>query len=138
LPRIVVEGKGASAASRRLWKGLMDHNRGKAGPTRYSRKVITARDAKGKVIGGVILQSYWLETYVELLWLSESERGRGTGAKLLRTAERVARERGSRVMHLNTFSFQAPGFYAKQGYRRFGSVSGSPEGETRYYYMKRL
>ncbi len=62
----------------------------------------------------------------------------GIGAKLIAEAERRARRRGSRVIHLNTFSFQAPGFYAAQGYRRFGAISGSPRGARRYYYMKRL
>jgi hypothetical protein len=42
------------------------------------------------------------------------------------------------MIHLNTFSFQAPGFYQKHGYRRFGRLSGSPEGASRHYYVKRL
>jgi len=84
------------------------------------------------------MQSYWRETYVELLWLSARARGFGTGAKLVAEAERRARRRGSRLIHLNTYSFQAPGFYEALGYRRFGAVSGSPRGERRYYYAKRL
>jgi hypothetical protein len=39
---------------------------------------------------------------------------------------------------VNTYSFQAPRFYEKQGYRRFGRISGSPKGESRYFYVKRL
>ena len=33
---------------------------------------------------------------------------------------------------------QAPGFYEKQGYRRFGGMSGSPKGESRHFYVKHL
>jgi len=116
----------------------MNFNRAQAGPLRYKRDVISARDAKGRLLGGIILQSYWRETYVELLWLAEQARREGLGGKLLGAAERRARDRGSRHIHLNTYSFQAPGFYEKQGYRRFGVISGSPRGGSRHFYVKRL
>jgi GNAT superfamily N-acetyltransferase len=136
--RIAVEKRNPVKASRALWAGLLRFNRAKAGPFRYSRQVVCARDAKGKIAGGVILESYWRETYVELLWLSEKARGKGVGSELIREAELRARKRGSILIHLNTFSFQAPGFYEKLGYRRLGSMSGSPKGESRHFYAKRL
>ena len=136
--RVSAERANPRAASQELWKGLLRFNRQQAGPLHHQRTVLCARDAKGRLLGGLIMQSYWRETYIELLWLSERARGAGTGAKLIAEAERRARRRGSRVVHLNTYSFQAPGFYEAQGYRRFGAVSGSPRGARRYYYMKRL
>ncbi len=135
---MAVERTQASAASREIWKGLLRYNREQVGQTRYKRHVISARDAKGKVLGGLILQSYWLESYIEAFWLSARARRSGIGSQLVREAERVARKRGSRLIHLNTYSFQAPRFYEKQGYRRFGRISGSPKGESRYFYVKRL
>ena len=57
---------------------------------------------------------------------------------MIKEAERLARRRGSRLIHLNTFSFQAPGFYEKQGYHRFGGMSGSPQGGSRHFYVKQL
>lgn len=136
--RVRTEGRKAGSVSRSLWNGLIDFNRRQAGPLRYSRSVISARDDKGRLLGGLILQSYWRESYVELLWLSARARGTGIGTKLIQEAERRARRRGTRVMHLNTYSFQAPAFYEGQGYRRFGAVAGSPRGARRYYYVKRL
>ena len=135
---IVVERSSAAAVSRKLWRGLIKFNRQQAGPLRYSRKVLSVRDGKGRLLGGLILQSYWLESYIELLWLTGRSRGAGNGSRLIAAAEREARRRGSRLIHLNTFSFQAPGFYEKQGYRRFGAMSGSPKGKARYFYVKRL
>jgi hypothetical protein len=41
-------------------------------------------------------------------------------------------------MHLSTYSFQAPGIYEKLGFRRVGGMSGSPAGESRHFYVKRL
>ena len=126
------------AVSRELWAGLMRFNRSKAGPLRYSRIVLSARDGKGRLLGGLILQSYWRESYIELLWLSASAREAGVGSSLIRKAEERARRRGSRLIHLNTFSFQAPAFYRKLGYRRFGGMSGSPKGHSRHFFVKQL
>ena len=136
--RIKAERSRSAAVSRELWKGLVKFNREQAGPFAYSRKVLSVRDGKGRLLGGLILQSYWRESYIELLWLAARARGTGIGSRLIKEAERHARRRGSRLIHLNTFSFQAPGFYEKQGYRRFGGMSGSPKGERRHFYVKRL
>jgi GNAT superfamily N-acetyltransferase len=136
--RIGVERSNRTAASRKLWRGLVRFNRERAGAFKYSRTIVSARDRKGRLLGGLILQSYWRESYIELLWLSARARGKGIGSKLLEEAEQRARRRGSRLIHLNTYSFQAPGFYEKQGYRRFGRISGSPRGESRHFYVKRL
>jgi GNAT superfamily N-acetyltransferase len=136
--RIAAEGKGARTASRKLWDGLIRYNREQAGPMRYSRTVLTARNERGRLLGGAILQSYWKETYIELLWLSRSARRSGVGSKLIAEAERRAKRRGSVLLHLNTYSFQAPGFYEKQGFKRFGGMAGSPAGESRHFYAKRL
>jgi len=45
-------------------------------------------------------------------------------------AERIARRRGSRLIYLNTYSFQAPRFYEKQGFRRFGGFPDRPRGRA--------
>ena len=137
-PRLVVERSKPDKVSRELWKGLVRFNRQQAGPLKYSRTVLSVRDGKRRLLGGLILQSYWRESYIELLWLSARARRSGFGSKLIQKAERRARRRGSRLIHLNTYSFQAPGFYEKQGYRRFGGMSGSPQGESRHFYVKRL
>jgi len=137
-PRIAIERSNANAVSRALWRGLIEFNRERAGPSRYVRTVLSARGERGQLLGGLILESYWRESYVELLWLSARARRAGLGSELLKEAERLARRHGSRMIHLNTFSFQAPGFYERNGYRRFGRLSGSPEGESRHYYVKRL
>jgi GNAT superfamily N-acetyltransferase len=137
-PRVVAERSHAAAVSRELWKGLVTFNRAQAGPLRYNRTVLSVRDDRGRLLGGLILQSYWRESYIELLWLSARARRTGVGSRLVEEAERRARRRGSRLIHLNTFSFQAPRFYEKLGYRRFGGMSGSPQGESRHFYVKRL
>lgn len=105
--RIVVERSNPAKASRELWKGLVKFNRQQAGPLKYSRTVLSVRDGKGRLLGGLILQSYWRESYIELLWLSARARRAGFGRRLIEEAERRARRRGSRLIHLKTYSFRA-------------------------------
>ena len=45
---------------------------------------------------------------------------------------------GARRVELNTFGFQAPGFYEKLGYRLVGSVEPSVGDYGHYYYAKEL
>ena len=136
--RVVAERKRARKVSRQLWRGLGRFNREIGGPFNYSRVVLSARGASGRIVGGLILQSYWKESYVELLWLSARARRQGYGRELMEEAERRARRRGSQLIHLFTYSFQAPGFYEKLGFRRCAAVTGSPRGATRYFYVKRI
>jgi GNAT superfamily N-acetyltransferase len=72
------------------------------------------------------------------MWLPEAVRGRGYGHHLLTLAEDEARRRGARHAHLDTFSFQAPGFYEEHGYRVFGTLDDFPAGHQRYFMTKEL
>ena len=136
--RIVAERSNKAAVSRAIWKGIINFNRQHAGPLHYERTVLSARDGKRRLLGGLILLSYWRESYIEVFWLAARARRAGLGSRLIQEAEHRARRRGSRLIHLSTYSFQAPRFYEKHGYRRFGGISGSPRGESRYFYVKRL
>ena len=64
-------------------------------------------------------------------------RRRGIDQELLRLAEARARERGCHSAWLDTFSFQAPEFYPKFGYREFGRLNYPPD-QQRIFFRKRL
>ena len=53
-------------------------------------------------------------------------------------AEAEARKRGCSKATLNTFSFQAPDFYRKFGYRIVATVDGLPEGHRQHALVKEL
>lgn len=52
--------------------------------------------------------------------------------------KRRAVGRGQGGVILNTFSFQAPEFYEKRGYRRFGGVEPALGEYGQYFYIKEL
>ncbi|MEJ8824609.1 GNAT family N-acetyltransferase [Variovorax humicola] len=83
---------------------------------------LNAKDIDGKVVGGVraFVFLYWLQ--VDVLWVEDSARGRGLGGRLLAQAETLARELGARNARLETFEWQARGFYLKQGYVEFARI----------------
>jgi len=53
---------------------------------------------------------------VELLFVPPELRSQALDARLLARAEAVARAKSCTGIWLDTYSFQAPGFYLKQGY----------------------
>ena len=60
------------------------------------------------------------------------------GQRLLSHVEEEGRRQGARRVELNTFGFQAPGFYEKLGYRLIGKVEPSVRAYGHYYYEKDL
>ena len=78
----------------------------------------------------------WLE--LDILWVDEKQRHQGYGSQLLLEIERIAREKSCDFIMLNTFSFQAPGFYKKHGYQLMTTLENAPTGHRHYYFKKDL
>lgn len=91
-----------------------------------------------RIIGGLWGLSYYRWLFVELLVVPAELRGQGVGSDLMRQAEKVARARGCLGIWLDTFSFQAPGFYEKLGFQRVGRIDDYPPGHNRSFFQKRL
>ena len=101
-----------------------------------SRKVLSE---EGKILAGIIVRMYcWRCIYIDTFWIDESMRGEGLGTLLLEEVERVAKENGSHLIHLDTFDFQAKDFYLAHGYSVFGELEDCPKGHTRYFMSKVL
>lgn len=118
--------------------GITAYNKQQAGPDNGKHLCFVVKSPDGDVVGGVIGVTYWNWLNIDLMWLTEELRGQGFGQQLLALAEEKGRQRGATHAHLDTFSFQAPGFYQKQGYTVFGELPDFPPGHTRYYMVKEL
>ena len=75
---------------------------------------------------------------IRYLFVDERFRGKGIGSALLATAEREAKRRGCKYAFVDTFSFQAPAFYEKHGYREVFVLEEYPYTGKRHYYTKKL
>lgn len=104
----------------------------------YEEISLALKDGEGKVIGGFIGEYCWDWIEVHILWVDESHRGEGCGSKLLQAAESIAVEKNCSWIKLNTFSFQAPGFYEKHGFQVVGIIDHSPHGFKHYYLAKKI
>jgi ribosomal protein S18 acetylase RimI-like enzyme len=93
---------------------------------------------QGELLAGLYARIYYSWMFVELLWVEEEARGRGLGAKLLAEAEDQARQQGCHSVWLDTFSFQAPEFYRRQGYEVFGELPNYPAEHRRYFLSKKI
>ena len=94
--------------------------------------------ADGEIIGGILGGTYWGWMYIDILWVAEKYRRQGIGTKLLAEAEKEAVRRGCHHVHLDTMSWQAPGFYRKHGYEVIGTLPDIPDGHQKFLLIKAL
>lgn len=121
-----------------ILNNLLAFNAAQAGEPGIRTLAHLIRDESGTVIGGLWGRTAWDWLFVELLFVPESLRGTGLGTQLMRGAEDEGRQRGCRHAWLDTFSFQARGFYEKLGYRVFGTLADYPPGHNRFFLRKSL
>ena len=94
---------------------------------------------EGKIIAGIIAQMYcWNMVYVDTLWVDSESRGKGLGYRLLTELEDDAKKKGAKLIHLDTFDFQAKEFYEKCGYSVFGKLEDCSSSHCRFYMKKHL
>jgi GNAT superfamily N-acetyltransferase len=122
---------------RQLIKGLVRFNEAASGKSKYKPLTLSLRQGQA-IVGGLAGYTSMDWLFVDLLWIADKYRGKGFGKSLMVKAETEAKKRGARNSYLSTFSFQAPGFYKKLGYREFGKQKGFPPGHTRFWLQKAL
>ena len=102
--------------------------------------VLKVENETGEIIGGCIAQAYeyhWSRVLLDDLWVDERYRHQGIGSMILREVERIAKEKGCRVVTLGTASYMARPFYEKHGYSVFTTLK-KPNGYICYSLVKYL
>jgi GNAT superfamily N-acetyltransferase len=92
----------------------------------------------GAIIGGLYGDTMFGHLHVDLLFVPEALRRGGLGRQLMARAEDEARRRGCHGAWLDTYSFQARGFYERIGYEVFGVIEDFPPGHSRFFLKKAL
>ena len=135
---ISIETDTADELRKAVQSGLYAYNEQFAGPMDYSLLAIGARDVDKKIIGGLLadLQPGWKWMHLHRLWVEESHRRAGIGRLLVETAENEGRKRGCLHVAVDTFEFQARGFYEKQGYSVYAVMEDYPVGHRKFLLRK--
>jgi GNAT superfamily N-acetyltransferase len=81
-----------------------------------------ARDPQGRLVGGIrgLVFVSWL--VIEVLWVADDHRQQGLGSHLLGLAEDQGRALGAHHARLDTFAWQARGFYLQRGYTEYARI----------------
>ena len=102
--------------------------------------VLKIENEEGEIIGGCIAEAYeyhWSRMFLNTLWVDERYRHQGLGSMIIREVERIAREKGCRVVTLGTASYMARPFYEKHGYTVFTTLKKA-NGYISYSLVKYL
>ncbi|MFJ4875447.1 GNAT family N-acetyltransferase [Streptomyces sp. NPDC088745] len=99
---------------------------------------VRVTDASDELIGGLTGFTWGGLGFVHLLWVRDSARREGWGARLMRAAEEEMRRRGCDRAGVSTYTFQAPGFYRRLGYEETARLPGVPGGHEDVYFFKEL
>jgi GNAT superfamily N-acetyltransferase len=117
---------------------LVEYNASQAGPSQNRPVAVLVNDHQGSVIGGLWGHTGYDWLFTQLLVVPAALRGRGVGTEIMRLAEREAVQRGCHGAWLDTFEFQARGFYERLGYECFGELPNYPKGFARFFMKKTL
>ncbi len=119
-------------------EGLAAHSASLGLPGDWTPRWILGRDTQGAIQAGLLYLTAFDWLFVHLLWVAEAYRKQGQGSRLLKEAEAAAKEAGCVGAYLDTFTFQAPDFYRRHGYREFGRLDDFPPGHARLWFAKRF
>ncbi|NVZ50396.1 GNAT family N-acetyltransferase [Pseudomonas sp. B6002] len=138
-PQIEISDQPNAEAEQLLGSGLATFNEAVAGYNDRRLLTVLIKDpVTHQTLGGITGKTTLGTAFLDLFHLPESLRGSGLGSQLLQAFEDEARRRGCRNAVLYTLSFQAPGFYEKHGWVRFGEVPCEPQGSFRVFLSKPL
>lgn len=138
-PAISVTEVADERARTAIADGLAAYNEAKAGYRDYRPLAVLVSDPRsGETLGGLYGRTSHGLLFVERFFLPETMRGGGLGSRVLALAEAEAKRRGCTCAALMTLTFQAPGFYLKQGYEVAARLDCDPPGATRFLMSKKL
>jgi GNAT superfamily N-acetyltransferase len=134
---IAVEADPDPSLRAKILEPLDRYNDAAAGPGRWGLLAVTVRGGDGEAVGGLWGRTGYGFLFVELLTLGPA-RGLGLGRRVMELAEAEAKRRGLLGIWLDTWTFQAPGFYPKLGFVECGRITEYPPGHDRIFYVKRF
>jgi len=96
------------------------------------------RDQNSNIIAGISGWTWAMVSEITLLWVKEEYRKNGLGKMLLKAAEDEIIKKGCTTILLRSYSFQAPLFYEKNGYKTVYILDDLPNGYKHYNLVKKI
>lgn len=119
-------------------EGLLEYNLPRLEDKNPKDLGVYVMDDTGSKAAGLIGHTHGNWLFVKYLWVSEKLRKNKVGSKVLIEAEQIAKKRGCKYVFLDTFSFQAPEFYKKCGYKEVFVLENFPLTGERIFFTKEL
>jgi ribosomal protein S18 acetylase RimI-like enzyme len=122
----------------RIIDPLIAYNEAQAGPRNKQDFAFFVKSETDEFVGGLLGFTHFNHFFVSALYVDQQFRKEGIGRELMARAETLALEQGCDAIYLDTFDYQAPGFYEKLGFKVFGKLEDYPPGHERLYLVKRI
>lgn len=114
-----------------LEERLYEFNAARTGLNDGKQLAFVSEDA-GELTGAVAGYTWGGICELRQVWVAEPQRRRGLGRALVEAALAEAARRGCAHVFLATYEFQAPGFYARLGFREVARIADKPPGHTEF------
>jgi GNAT superfamily N-acetyltransferase len=134
---VVVDYDPTQADNAVISEGIVASNARIVGERDKAFSIFLKHDS-GQVFGGI---QAFLDTesiYIDVLWIEEKLQKKGYGTKLLDAVEQEAIKNGCAYITVDTWDFQAEGFYLKNGYERIGEVKNYWLGHSKISLRKKI
>ena len=137
-PRLFVPDAPAESDRAAILAGLAAFNRDHADPGATGPLAVLISDDDGATVGGLWGTTLFRWLRIELVFVPAAMRGGAVGTAVMRRAEELAIARGCIGAYVDTYSFQARGFYERLGYGLVGTIADCPPGGAHHYLSKRF
>lgn len=132
----IIETQEAREEYRLIQRGLTDHAMGLGLPAREDINLFCYREDQliGATVGNIVLPHF----NIKYLWVHPNYRKRNLGTILTMRVEKMVMQAGCDTAFVDTMSYQAPGFYARFGYKEVARIKDFHPGHDRIFYKKKL
>ncbi len=134
----IVELDELNPASSVLAAKLMQFNESHARPYDFVALRLAIFDQYGNIEAGLLGATGWQWLNIDIVFVDPARRNIGLGRAMVQRAIVMAQARGCIGVMLDTFDFQARGFYEKLGFVVFGELHDMPPGHRRYWLRREI
>jgi N-acetylglutamate synthase-like GNAT family acetyltransferase len=124
---------------KKIHNGILDYNSSYFNDLQIKNFGCFLYDKDNEVCGGLTGKISNETIFVDYFWIPESKRVNSTGSKIMNKLEVEAKSLGVKSICLDTYTFQAPGFYKKLGFIEVGRFEDYPKkGIDTIFFQKKI